>query len=442
MKQRSIYLLIWLLLVLNPYLLSGQEKMDKLHVKALIDSLTVTLNNYYVFPDQAKAITTHIQNRFKKNSYEGISDPAKLVDLLQDDIRSVHVDPHMRMAYNKDFLGVKSGSNGPSEEEIKKMDEEDRESNYLFHKVEILKGNIGYVRFDGFVGNIEAAKATIKASFGFLVHTRAVIIDLRFNGGGSPEMVSYIESFFFDKKTHMNDIIDRLSNDTTYFYADPLKSGGLTLLTPIYILTSKRTFSGAEDFSYGMQSVNRATIVGETTGGGAHPTRPFVLGQGFVIYVPFARSLNPYTKTDWEGTGVKPDIPVSSEDALIKAQETILTSFLTKEDDEQGKRKLRWALNDLIAGKEMNKVSSNVLNRFVGTYHGGLKFYIENELFFCKNGERGNNVYQLKPISETLFVLDENAQVEFMKDNTGNYSQIQLLFQNGKVIEKDRIMEH
>ena len=133
----------------------------------------------------------------------------------------------------------------------------------------------------------------------------------------------------------MNDLINRSAKDTTVYYADPAKADSLNLGMPVYILTSHKTFSAAEDFSYGMQQAKRARIVGEITGGGAHPQMPFSIGQGFVSAIPFARSYNPITKTDWEGTGVIPDVKVDAGKALLKAQELIFTGQLQAAKNEK-----------------------------------------------------------------------------------------------------------
>jgi len=92
---------------------------------------------------------------------------------------------------------------------------------------------------------------------------------------------------------------------------------------PIYVLTSSRTFSGAEEFAYDLQSLKRATIVGETTGGGAHMTAMGRIGDHLLIRVPVRRAINPITHTNWEGVGVKPDVKVPSEKALETARRLI-----------------------------------------------------------------------------------------------------------------------
>jgi C-terminal processing protease CtpA/Prc len=134
-----------------------------------------------------------------------------------------------------------------------------------------------------------------------------------------PATVQYVASYFFSEATHINDIYDRHDDSTQQFWTLAYVDGP-RITKPLYVLTSKRTFSGAEEFTYDMQTQKRATIVGETTGGGAHPVRGMPVAEHFVVGVPFARPINPATKKDWEGTGVEPDVKVSAADALETAQ--------------------------------------------------------------------------------------------------------------------------
>ena len=89
---------------------------------------------------------------------------------------------------------------------------------------------------------------------------------------------------------------------------------------PVFVLTSAQTFSGAEEFSYDLKNLKRASLIGETTGGGAHPVWRHRIDDHFFIGVPFARAINPITKTNWEGTGVEPDVKVPAADALEVAR--------------------------------------------------------------------------------------------------------------------------
>ena len=116
----------------------------------------------------------------------------------------------------------------------------------------------------------------------------------------------------------------------------------------VYVLTSKRTFSAAEEFTYNLQTQKRATIVGETTGGGAHPGGPQPINDHFAVWVPSGRAANPVTKTNWEGTGVKPDIEVPADQALKTAHLAALKKALgNKDTDEMLRGQLKSSINRL-----------------------------------------------------------------------------------------------
>jgi retinol-binding protein 3 len=435
MKLLKNYYLLLLLAFIMPYASNAQiSKPKSVDISALINAITDSLNKHYIFPENALSISVYLQKQRKKNAYIGLqNNPQKLAEQIMQDINVVHHDPHLRIKFDPDFASPQNYK--PSPEDIERVKGYWKENNYMFKKVEILAGNIGYLPFDLFVEDIEAAKPTITAALKFLVNTSALIIDLRANMGGSPEMVSQMESYFFKEKTHMNDLINRSNKDTTFLYADPSKSDSLHLSMPVYILTSQHTFSGAEDFSYAMQIAKRAIIVGETTGGGAHPQMPFSVGEGFVVFIPFARSINPVTQTDWEGKGVIPDVKTTANETFIKAQELIFTNQLLKATDEKEKNKYLYYINSLLVDDSNKQLPSKKLLPFLGTY-GGLIIYIDKNKLYCKNNNNGGAVSTLKHIANNLFVLDKDAQIEFIKDSKKHYSSIKIFVNDGSVFEE------
>lgn len=154
----------------------------------------------------------------------------------------------------------------------------------------------------------------------FLAHTDALIFDLRENHGGDPDMVDFMVSYLFRRSTHINDLANRHENETHQFWTASWLPGPRFADQPVYVLTSHQTFSGAEEFTFDLQTQKRATIVGETTGGGAHPVEGLPAGDHFSIGVPFARAINPVTHGDWEGKGVEPDVKISAANALATAE--------------------------------------------------------------------------------------------------------------------------
>jgi hypothetical protein len=433
-SQFKTYLFTLLLAFAAPSLCKAQNNKNKtVNISVLIDSLNTVLNNHYVFPEKAKSISTYLASQLKNNAYyNDLQNPQKLAGQLQKDIAKIHPDPHMHIKYDPGFRVQQYLA--PSEDEIKQTKKYWKENNYAYTKVEILPGNIGYITFNVFVDDVESAKPTISSALRFLSNTSAVIIDLRENYGGNPAMVSQIESYFFNVKTHMNDLINRSTKDTTFFYADPAKADSLSLLMPVYILTSHNTFSGAEDFSYGMQKAKRAIVVGETTGGGAHPQMPFALTQGFVISIPFARSINPVTKTDWEGTGVIPDAEATAPNALFTARQLILKNQMLVFKDEKEKHKSEFYLHSLLLEEGTKNPTSRILSQLTGTYPD-VTIYLENEKLFCKNND-DKTVSELMQIADNRFKIDKNAQIEFFKNINGQFSSIKIYLSDGNVFEQ------
>jgi hypothetical protein len=186
------------------------------------------------------------------------------------------------------------------------------------------------------------ANETTAAAMNFLANTDALIIDLRRNGGGQPEMVALLSSYLFDQRAHLNDIYSRFDNRTQeYWTRDTVAGKRYGESKPVYVLTSKRTFSGAEEFAYNLKNLKRATVIGEVTGGGAHPVRPHRLTDHFMIGVPFARAINPITQTNWEGVGVTPDIDTTAEQALKVAHLAALKNLMAKATDQQRANELQ-----------------------------------------------------------------------------------------------------
>jgi C-terminal processing protease CtpA/Prc len=159
----------------------------------------------------------------------------------------------------------------------------------------------------------------------------ALIFDLRENHGGDPSMVDFMVSYLFRGPTHINDLTNRHDNETHQYWALPWIPGPRFIDQPVYVLTSHETFSGGKEFTFDLKTQKRATIVGETTGGGAHPVRGMPAGDHFTIGVPFGRPINPVTKGDWEGKGVEPDVKVSAADALTTAEKLAAEKLVTKD---------------------------------------------------------------------------------------------------------------
>ena len=282
-----------------------------------IDGAIAKLNASYVFPDVARKMEEAVRARAARGEYDAITDGDAFAERLTDDLRAVSRDRHLGVSFSPVKLPPPP-TGGPSPEAREQFRRQLAQTNCAFERVERMAGNVGYLKFNGFA-DAELCAPTVQAAMGFLANVDALIVDLRDNGGGSPAMVSYVSSWLFAERTHLNDLWTRTTNSTQEFWTRPDVPGKKLADKPVYVLTSRRTFSGAEEFSYNLKSLKRATIVGETTGGGAHPVNGQRIDDHFMIGVPFARAINPITKTNWEGTGVEPDVKVPAAEALATA---------------------------------------------------------------------------------------------------------------------------
>jgi len=284
----------------------------------VIEQTMAKLNEIYVFPDVAKKMEDALRARSEKREYDAITSAKDFAEKLTADLREVSHDKHLSVMFFQD--GAREPSpGGPSVEEIAAQRPFMEKLNFGFEKVERMQGNIGYVDIRGFVPPAMGGE-TASAAMTFLANTDALIVDLRKNGGGEPAMIAYVLSYLFDEPTHLNDIYERGGDKTQQWWTIPyvpgLRFGGKK---PVYVLTSSHTFSGGEEFAYNLKNLKRATLIGEKTGGGAHPSRPVKVSDHFMIELPYARAINPITHTNWEGTGVAPDIEKPADQALDAA---------------------------------------------------------------------------------------------------------------------------
>ena len=301
---------------LPPGVTEADFKIDGPARQRVIDGAAAMLNEFYVFPDVARKMEEAVRTRHKAGEYDSISNGDAFAEKLTADLQEVSHDKHLRVNFNPAVLPKGPPSGGPDTAAMRRQMER---MNCGFEKAERLPPNIGYLKFNMFA-NPDICGPTASAAMNFLGSVDALIIDLRENGGGDPKMVAYISSYLFDERTHLNDLYNRKENKTEEFWTNTEVPGKRLGDKPVYVLTASRTFSGAEEFTYNLKNLKRATIIGETTGGGAHPVSGHRIDDHFMIGVPFARAINPISKTNWEGTGVEPDVKVPAAEALETAK--------------------------------------------------------------------------------------------------------------------------
>lgn len=397
---------------LATYSQNNSKKLSKRELKETISQVTNLLKEKYVFPDKATKMTKLLNKHLKKGTYNSFKNPKQLAEKLTKDLQSITNDKHLRVFYSpKSQRGAKE----ITAEQRKKFEQQmvamEKRDNFLFKEVKILDGNIGYIDFRGFRDPKHAGE-TVIAALSFLQNTDAIILDLRNNGGGYPQMVQLIASYFVDDEpVHLNTFYNRVEDKYSQYWTLPYVPGKRLPNVQLYILTGSSTFSAAEEFSYDLKHLKRAILVGETTGGGAHPGESFQINDKFKVWTPTGRAINPITKTNWEGVGVIPHIKTTEKAALVEAQLKALDSLNTLNKDPFRKGYYKWHIETLNVVKSPVKVPLATLKKYVGTY-SRINILLEDDTLYYQSGN--DEKLKLTPINQFTFQYRELTDVRMI----------------------------
>lgn len=398
-----------------------------------ITSISDLLNNNYIFPEIAKKMEEFLNSKMRDGDYDNISDPVAFAEQMTKDLQQISNDKHIRVGYSPqqvtEMREMEKNQISP-EEQDRIFFERLLGDNFGFKKVEQLPGNIGYIDFR-FFGPGEMIKEKVATVMSFVENCDALIFDMRYNGGGDPTGIRLICSYLFgDTPVHLNDLYFRPKDTLEEFWTLKEIKGKRMPDVPVYILTSSYTFSGAEEFSYNLKNLDRATLIGQTTGGGAHPGGSQIVNDDFILNVPTGRAINPYTKTNWEGTGVTPHIDIPSNKALTKAHILALEKITPSLNDPILKGRNEFLIESLNAVLNASDVSSEILNSYAGTY-GDRKVYFENGRLYYQRGTR--QIFELTPMSDDTFMLKEIPffRLKFEKDSSGRVASVTGIYDNG-----------
>jgi hypothetical protein len=403
----------------------------------IIDSVCAALNKTYVFPDVARQMDEFVRAQMADGAYDELDTVAEFARALTQDLRSISNDRHLGVMYASPEAVARMSADRDEEEVERERLANYAGTNFNFKQVELLEGNVGYLRFDSFVG-AEWAGPTAVAAMNFLANADAIIFDMRYNGGGSPSLIQLITTYLLDESTHLNSFYIRETDSTKQFWTLTHVPGKRMPDVPVYVLTSNRTFSGAEEFSYNLQNLKRGTIVGDTTGGGAHPTATVLFEHLNVgARVPFGRAVNPITGTNWEGVGVIPDVAVPSDQALKTAHIMALRELRKGETDAERQFALDWAIACLEAQLNPVRVNPEVLAAYAGSYGPRTLTLVGGQLVY----QRAPNAPMVAtPMSDTLFCFDDITyfRVEVVLDESGQPVKLVGHYDNGQTDESPR----
>ncbi|MEU6968904.1 S41 family peptidase [Kitasatospora aureofaciens] len=285
-----------------------------LDTTAVVESIADLVRENYVFPDAAGQLAALLRRRSVEGAYRTES-AEELAEAVTTDLRSVNGDLHLALKHHAVPVPPDKG-----EAALAAMRREFDTSLNGVPRVELLDHGVAVLEIAPKMFPLDWAAQPLAAALSLVAPARALVLDLRRNTGGDPNTVAFVCGYLLDRRTHLNTLLSRQGEVAEQFWTPPFVPGArFGGRKPLWVLTSANTFSAAEELAYDLQQLGRAEIVGEATRGGAHPREGWTVHQNLELSVPVARAVNPVSGTNWEGTGVRPDVPCDAEAALDRA---------------------------------------------------------------------------------------------------------------------------
>ncbi|MFB9894168.1 S41 family peptidase [Planobispora takensis] len=280
----------------------------------VIDETARLLTEHYVFPEIAGQLADLLKRRLAEGAYD-VDGAEELARLVTADLQSVNDDKHLRLKHHADPVSPEQGA-----ATLESIRRDFDTSLGGAPRVELLEGGVAVVELAPMLFPLEWAAEPLSAALTLASRARALIVDLRDNRGGDPDTVAFVCSYLLDERTHLNTMYWRSGERREQSWSLPhvpgARFGGSK---PLYVLSSASTFSAAEELAYDLQQLGRAVVVGEPTRGGAHPCKGWTVHPHLEATVPTGRAINPVSGTNWEGTGVQPDVPCAAAQSLDRA---------------------------------------------------------------------------------------------------------------------------
>lgn len=353
----------------------------------MVDHIATLIENNYFDAGKAEDIAGGLRQAASAGEFDRFKDPRDLEDALTTRLQPL--DHHFRVTWDAPQDPTPAHQSNESSGPSLSFDTLNRRNAYGFQRVEMLPGAIGYIDMTSFADFSfdkpdEPARKAAEAALALVASADAVIIDLRNNGGGAPSMVGYLVSAFTAPGADIYNSFHRRNNTDSERPKQPYASPMLNV--PLYILISGRTASAAESTAYTLQTAKRAVVVGETSAGAANPGGDFPAGDGFFVFVSTGTPVNPITGANWEGVGVKPDIPTAPRRALEKAEVLALETVLARNPSADAATESRWVLEALQA--QESPPAGAPLQDYTGPYGHGAQIAAENGRLALRRGRR------------------------------------------------------
>lgn len=420
------------------------NSLTRMQQKEIITELCEKIQNIYPFREIAEQTISGIQAYYEEGKYTAYNDKSEFADHLTMDLEHLSKDTHFRLSYNPELAGeMRKQEDQESQEDSLTAHEAriEKWNNYGFRELRILDGAIGYLDLRLFFATYYAGEVAV-AAMNFFTNCNAIIIDLRYNGGGWDDMVNFLLSYFAESRDEVIFNVDQFTIDSSYYAGKTISYVPGKRLTgiPVYVLISPSTASAAEAFASRIKYINsKAVLVGETSAGAGNPIRTVVIGREFVLNIPSWRSVYRKYKTDWEGIGVKPDIAVAAEKALAVAHIDVLRKLTETTVEKEVRDKYQWALDGVLAIYEPVSLPEDILRAYVGNY-GTRDVYLEEGILYYQYKKRTKR--RMLAVREDYFVIEnyDFFRARFAKDK-GEITSLEEIFTDGSVVRNTRTAE-
>jgi len=444
-KQIHLISIVLAIFLIFGYVFARQSNtLTELQQKKIIDELCAKIESIYPFADIAERTVSGLQEYYKQGKYKSYVDKSEFASNLTVDLEQLSNDTHFYLAYNPGLAAELTAAENQEvlldsltahEADIEKW------NNYGFKELKILDGAIGYVDLRLFFAPYYAGDVAV-AAMNFFTNCNAIIIDLRYNGGGWDYMVNFLLSYFAESRDEVIFNVGQNTIDSMYYAGKTVSYVPGKRLTgiPVYVLISHSTASAAEAFASEIRYINsKAVIVGETSAGAENPIGTVVVSGEFVLDIPSWRTVYQKYDTDWEAVGVVPDIEVASEDALATAHIRALRRLFETAVEKQAKDRYEWALDGVLAMYEPVSLPEDVLQSYAGNY-GSRDVYFEDGVLYYQYKKRTKRV--MLPVREDYFVIEnyDFFRVRFGRDR-GRVTVLEEIFTDGSVTRSTRTSE-
>jgi hypothetical protein len=424
------------MMLVHQYSSRGQSgDINSLQLSTLADSLCSQIKRHYIDTTAIRPLMAMLRENYQKGLYSKISDANALAARLTVDIQRTSNDAHFRVLYYPEMLNEITGNIEDVPALVQKKLDLDRSKNFGFSKAEILPGNIGYLSISQFVRLNPYSKEAANTAFSYLKNTSAMVIDLRYGSGGSPEMMSFIAGKFFNKPIKLAEIYIRSEQIKIACTTQPDSISKYFSTKPLIILVSYRTFSAAEALAYTLQHEGRAVIIGETTRGGAHIVNYQPLSSGFVADIPLGTFISSATGTNWERKGIRPDVTCPHEDALYFAGKHLFDKVLTP---PAGSTDMYLILQRILFEGRLKPIPYYDATRFTGNFSTGMLFMESGVLYHQESGRARTpmvviNDNWVKP------AFNDNYAIELKRDEKGNLTAVIQYSEEGRMVKGYRV---